>query len=157
MQAAARLLSPAETLLDVGAGIRPQTLIACRRHVCAEPHGPYADVLTAHGYEVIESPAPFVFDAVEADTVCFFDVIEHMERADGLRSLEKARATARQVVVFTPLGFMEQEGDAWGMGGEFWQKHRSGWTPDDFPDWACLVDGKFHEKRGGAFVAIWKR
>ena len=67
---------------------------------------------------------------------------------------------------------MEQESfeegvDPWGMGGVEWQKHRSGWMPDDFPTtdgWSVVVCENFFledaygrklEEPIGAFWAVW--
>ncbi len=65
--------------------------------------------------------------------------------------------------MFTPLGFTEQdapenEKDPWGHGGGFeWQRHRSGWTPEDFPaeqGWTVFVCKDFIKKMGT--VASWR-
>lgn len=154
-----------DIVLDVGAGIRPQGLVPCERHVCAEPHGEYADALAAAGYVVIRARATAALGQMgPVDTVVALDVIEHMEREEGEAFLAAAVRKARhQVVVFTPLGFMPQDGtngpsgatDPWGLQGQHWQAHRSGWTPADFPGWRCVVDAHFHKKhRHGAFFAI---
>lgn len=144
-----------DTVLDIGPGLRPQSLVDCRnRQISVEPHWEYADVLEADGREVIRDSAPHALQLIKAvDTVTMLDVIEHMEKADGLETILRAIHLAkRQVIVFTPMGFLEQSGgedaDAWGMQGQFWQKHRSGWTPDEFPGWIILSDVN-------AFFAIW--
>ncbi len=50
-------------------------------------------------------------------------------------TIARARYIAtQQVVLYTPYGFVEQTHDEWGLGGEEWQTHRSGWLPKDFPD-----------------------
>lgn len=166
-------IQPADVLLDVGAGIRPQQFIRCRRHVCVEPHGEYAEILRVAGMEVIQAEAVYGLHAIDIgepiDTVVSIDVIEHLTREDGARMIaELVRLATRQVVLFTPLGFMPQHGgherDPWGMQGQHWQEHRSGWTPEDFPGWKCLVDRAFHKKafdgeghehfECGAFFAI---
>jgi len=65
------------------------------------------------------------------DTVFALDVIEHLLRADGERLLQEvARVAYRQIVVFTPLGFMPQSYDnrrnrIAGDGRGYWQTHRS--------------------------------
>lgn len=162
-------LKPVATLLDVGAGIRPQRFVECRRHVCLEPHGEYCDVLRANGFETIEAAVPAGLVGLDLgaaiDTVIAVDVIEHLTREDGLAMVAEVTQLARsQVVIFTPLGFMPQDGggekDAWGFQGQHWQEHRSGWTPDDFPGWRCFISGDFHHRAGkpfGAFFAIWNR
>lgn len=151
------------TVLDVGAGLRPQSLVTCREHICIEPHAEYADELEAAGLKVIRDAAPRVLDFFDTpvDTVVMLDVIEHMDKADGLDTIRRACGLARhQVIVFTPLGFMPQSGgeesDAWGMHGQQWQEHKSGWTPEDFPGWLHLVDEHFAPGHA-AFVAIWNR
>ena len=63
-------------------------------------------------------------------------MIEHMDKPDAPRVIELAqRAATRQVVIYTPLGFMEQTTDAWGLGGDYWETHRSGWLPEELGDW----------------------
>jgi hypothetical protein len=161
---AAGWLHQVDILLDVGAGIRPQALVPCSRHICAEPHGEYADVLAAHGFEVIRARATEALARIDrVDTIVALDVIEHMERDEGEAFIKAAVAKARhQVVIFTPLGFMPQDGgdaaDPWGLQGQHWQAHRSGWTPADFPGWRCLIGKDFHKKHNhGAFFAIHTR
>jgi hypothetical protein len=154
-------------VLDVGAGIRPQTFIKAKKHVCVEPHGEYADWLRDNGYCVLQSTAHSALSKVqEVDTVVMLDVIEHMTKAEGFTLLGLCKEKANQIVIFTPIGFCKQsykegEKDAWGMNGTYWQTHRSGWEPSEFraeDGWTVHVDPTFHEGRNcGAFFAIWNR
>ena len=69
------------------------------------------------------------FEPESFDAVVAFDLIEHLDREDGfglLRTME--RIARRRVVVFTPNGFLQQDGTAENV----WQRHRSGWTAADF-------------------------
>ena len=145
------------TVLDIGAGIRPMGWFKPKQHICVEPFEPYAAQLRAAGYWV------WGMTAVEAlclahggppiDAVYLLDVIEHMPRATGERALWAARALKpAQIVVSTPNGFLAQQGDAWGMGGEYWQEHRSGWTPADFPGWTISLYDNGHPR--GGFTAV---
>lgn len=104
------------------------------RHICVEPYGPYADVLESSGFEVVRKSALEALKETKAQAVYLLDVIEHMEK-DEAREVIELSMRADQVVIFTPYGFVPQESDAWGMGGEYWQKHRSGWLPEEFPGW----------------------
>jgi ABC-type polysaccharide/polyol phosphate transport system ATPase subunit len=152
-------LEPARSVVDVGPGINPQTLLSADVHVCIEPFEPYVARLRAN---VGEDPR-FVFltgtwaEILPAfadhsiDTILALDVIEHLERADGQQFLvESTRVARRQIVLFTPLGFYPQsydpgDRDRWGMGGGLWQTHRSGWTPEDFPNtWHIVACADFH-------------
>ncbi len=107
-----------------------------RRHVCIEPHGAYCERLSAAGYEVVQRTAFEALRDMNAQAIYLLDVIEHMEKDEAAQVLKLALEHASiQVVVYTPLGFVEQHEDAWGLGGEVWQTHRSGWTPEEFPGW----------------------
>jgi len=149
-----------DRLIDVGPGIRPFDGFSAGTHLCIEPHGEYVDVLIEQGYPVIWSTAlnalPFLRNF---EVILFIDVIEHMTKYDGIICLDYAKELAtRQVVVFTPLGFMEQgvgeDGlDAWGMKGGSWQEHRSGWTPDEFQGWDIYMGNNYHRGHS-AFTAI---
>lgn len=157
-KAAAEIVKDCDTLMDIGCGIRPQNMVRCKRHICVEPHGEYAEILKKNHYEVIQKKALEALDEFEfVDTIFALDVIEHMEREDGEAFLKKAVSKAKsQVVVFTPLGFMPQEEtgetDAWGLHGQEFQRHRSGWVPDDFPGWKLFVRTK--GKAYGEFIAV---
>jgi Methyltransferase domain len=173
-------LEPARVVVDVGPGIRPQTILSPEIHVCVEPYRPYVAKLR----EITGDDPHFVFltatwDRVlplmpddSVDSVVALDVIEHLERRQGKKLLAEARRIARQqVIIFTPLGFYDQSysedraTDAWGMEGVYWQTHRSGWTPDDFSeDWHIVACSDFHtvnedqvplDEPFGAFWAIY--
>lgn len=144
------------TVLDIGAGLRPMGWYKPKRHICVEPFEPYASRLHAAGYEVV--PLPAISALVRAiqgdvDAIYLLDVIEHMHRLEGEAVLQMAYGLKpKQVVVSTPNGFYPQEHDAWGLGGEYWQRHRSGWTPDDFPTWTISYYDNGTQQ--GGFTAV---
>ena len=153
-------IRPVDTIYDIGAGIRPQPFFKAARHVCIEPHDEYAEWLEQHDYPVLRRTAFAALPlAPPVETIFLLDVIEHMPKLVGLDVIKMAHARAtRQIVVFTPLGFNEQsygagEKDRWGMNGGYWQTHRSGWEPEDFPGWTIIEDPAFHGSFG-AFFAI---
>jgi len=138
-----------ETVLDVGAGVRPMNWYKPTRHICVEPCEQYAKHLTEAGYEVIGKTALEALRTKrKGHAVYLLDVIEHMEKNDALEVIRLAQIGARQVVLFTPVGFMEQDSDGWGLGEDSWQTHRSGWLPREFPDWQTSFYGR-------GFYAIW--
>lgn len=168
-----------DVLLDVGCGIRPQTLAIGRFHVCCEPFPEYASHLQAairsrsvRGDLVLQLSWADVlrsFPDKSVDTVFLLDVIEHLEKEEGARLLrDTERIARRQIVLFTPLGFMPQHcagsTDGWGLGGAEVQEHLSGWSPDDFDGaWEIVGCRDFHtidgagkplERPFGAFFAI---
>lgn len=148
-------LKPGRSVLDIGAGVRPMQWYAPDYHVCLEPFPPYCQVLGDAGFTVIESPAPDGLEVLKLlgrtyDAVYLLDVVEHLGKGTGRRTLELAQKLATvQVVVYTPDGFKEQTKDVWGYGGDYWQTHRSGWTEEDFPGW------RIHRPAPGSLFAIW--
>ncbi|SPE35824.1 conserved hypothetical protein [Candidatus Sulfopaludibacter sp. SbA3] len=155
-----RKVMPAQVVMDVGSGIRPQTLVWPRVHICVEVHDEYVKYLCERlsgspRYLVVHSPwedALRTMASKSVDSVIALDFIEHLSKDDGWTFLAQAeRIARRQVVLFTPLGYIAQsyEGaeakDRWGMHGGYWQTHRSGWTPDDFSeDWEIIGCRDYH-------------
>lgn len=174
-QAAASRIRDVDVILDVGCGIRPVNFFAPVTHLCVEPYEPYLAAMPKdRRFVVFNSTWDQVMPALSTgsvDTVFLLDVIEHIEKPDGLRMLQEAQRIATcQVVVFTPLGYYpqsyeEDSTDRWGFQGGYWQTHRSGWVPEDFgTGWEVLVCPDFHqvdqnheelEEPAGALWAVW--
>jgi hypothetical protein len=152
------------TVLEIGPGIHPKLDYALKTYVAVEPHDEYAALLRGRGLIVFQCRALDVLKFIRGvDSILLIDVLEHMGRGEGENvlqlSLEKAE---QQVAVFTPLGFQEQsykegEKDAWGMNGQYWQTHRSGWKPEDFPGFDVGVNPDFHGLGKGAIFAVHTR
>jgi hypothetical protein len=98
------------------------------------------------------------------DVALLLDVLEHIPKPDGHRLVTGLQTRFRKIVVFTPMGFMPQTEDVWGMGNPN-QIHVSGWTVADLtghdfeivaaePDYHQEGNGK---PRGGAIFAVWER
>lgn len=178
MRRARQRVHKVDVVLDVGPGIRPQTLVEPKVHICVEAFRPYVSRAIAelggssrhvflHGTWQELLPR---FADKSVDTVMAVDVIEHFTREDGEEFLQEAERLARcQVVLFTPVGLHEQayedgQEDAWGMQGGHWQTHRSGWQPEEFGEgWHKIVCRDFHQidahgnamdEPSGAFWAI---
>lgn len=170
-----------ETVLDIGCGIRPQTYVKPRYHICVEPYAEYVDYLNKLSLanktlRIVKGTAQEVLlnsRQDEVDSVFLLDVIEHLTKSEARYVIDKSvKAAKNQVVIFTPLGLREQmykegETDGWGYHGTIWQTHLSGWTPDDFTDeWELLiceeysyVDGKgnIYDKPEGVMWAIYTK
>lgn len=142
-----RYIMATDIVLDIGCGIRPQVFFDPVVHICIEPFDQYREVIKPffpNFSNVIylkedALKAIKMFDKNSIDSVFLFDVIEHLNKDDGLELLQEIdRVARRQIIIFTPYGFMPQHYeldetiDAWGLNGAQLQKHLSGWTPDDF-------------------------
>lgn len=126
-----RVVGPVESLLDLGAGIRPQDVLSARRSFRVDAWPRYRPDVVAD----LRRRLPFVNDAVDV-TWCS-DVIEHLPKADGKNLLgEMDRVSRRGVVVRTPVGFHPQDPEdvPWEIDREVrnpYQRHVSGWNPEE--------------------------
>ena len=154
-----KFLKRVDTLVDIGCGIRPFLNGNCKTRICVEPWKEYIDILN-HCHPKDASYVFLQMDALTAvktfpdnsvDSVCMIDLIEHLKKDEGIELLKQAdRISRKQIVVFTPLGFMpnhSEESDAWGLGGTHMQEHKSGWNPEDFDKtWCLYVCESYHLK-----------
>jgi len=167
-----------EIVLDIGCGIYPQNLNECRTHICCEPFAQYIEYLKANNtnkeklflyYNCSWEEILGIVCEKSIDSIFLIDVVEHLEKSKGIELLElTVKIAKRQVIVFTPLGFIQQTSsdgkDCWGLDGGIWQEHCSGWYPEDFDDrWEISASianhfrdnmGRSYEKPFGAFWAI---
>lgn len=79
-------------------------------------------------------------DLGQFDLVILGDVIEHFEKEDGYRLIEKLFEHSKNIIVSTPFGFIPQ--GAWA--GNEKEIHRSGWTQEDFERYS-IVESKILE------------
>jgi len=177
-----RVKRPVSSLLDIGPGIMPAGGFNAHVHILAEPCNEYIEklrvkyVANSEKYIVIKGLAEEIlqhFPESSIDVIAIIDVIEHMPKETGMKVIELAKKVAKNnIVLFTPLGFLEQEHadgkDAWGMNGGEWQKHLSGWYPEDFQGsgWEYFVLEDFHlldthgmlrSEPAGAFYAVYTK
>jgi hypothetical protein len=161
-------------VLDIGPGIYPMRFFKPKCHLCIEPFQQYIDILQEKMGEEIVILKAYAQEALDIipdksiDSIFLLDVIEHMEKEDGLRLIKSMERIAKiQIAIFTPLGFMPQEyeageKDAWGCDGIDVQTHKSGWLPEDFNEqWKFLISEDFHitDSKGipleKPFGALW--
>lgn len=160
------LLSDSRTVLDVGCGVG-NTLkeFCCPIKIGVDAHRPYL--------ENTEPDVPFIklnftaerlneiFLPHSLDSVTLIDVIEHFEKGVALNVLHQAEEiAAKKVIVFTPRGFFRQvEVDYYGLGGEGYQRHRSGWEVEDFQKlgYHIIIFNQFHDQENLAFLQSYGR
>lgn len=84
------------------------------------------------------------FDAVTA-----FDLIEHLTKKEGSKLIWQAQRIARKkVIILTPNGYVSQ--DARLRRGNRWNKHRCGWSEEEFlqQGFRCIGAGGLKIGRG---------
>lgn len=169
-------IKPVMIGFDIGTGIVSHDYLKTTLYVCCEPYEEYAKVLAGKiegkdNYVILQkdwmgSIAGLKDNSI--DSVFLIDVIEHLEKEEGRKLLKiTERVVRKQIVIFTPLGFVKQElleggKDAWGLNGATYQEHKSGWLPEDFDDtWDIYACKDFHntnnigEKIDKPFGALW--
>jgi len=151
----------AESILDIGCGtglllerFEAVVVVGLEIHrpylIHREFHSPHIIPIHADARHINKLFLPKTFTAVT-----LIDSIEHFSMAEGKEVLAMAEQIAsNRVVVFTPRGFFPQEDvDHYHLDGEFYQRHCSGWEPEDFLKigYEVLVLKGFHHAENPAF------
>lgn len=164
-------IQPVDSIIDVGCGVRPMVYFKPKTHICIDKFEPYLKALQKRfhsepGVVILNSDilaAMSLFLDESIDSIFILDAIEHLTKEDGLKILKEAKRIVRkQIIVATPLGFVDQdELAAWGLPENSLQHHLSGWHPKDFgPSWEFFVCQNYAPKQGstetfGKFYAIY--
>ena len=143
----------AKSILDVGCGKGRPMAFLNRQHaffaVGIDVFRPYlleAEALTAYDALVQGDVRRLPFRPRSFDIVLLIEILEHLERADGLALIKVMEQIARrQVVISTPVGEHEQH--------EFdsnpWQEHRHIWEPQELRALGYRVYGHGLRNLGG--------
>ena len=158
------LLSDSRTVLDIGCGIG-ETLkdFCCPIKIGVDAHRPYLEH-AKYGDQFIKlnfraEHLNELFLPKSFDSITLIDVLEHFEKAvawDVLRQVEEI--AAKRVIIFTPRGYFQQlDFDYYGLGGESFQRHRSGWEVEDFQNrgYNLVIFSKFHDQKNKAFLEVY--
>lgn len=133
-----RLGRGSASVLDMGTGVMASVDdLAPPVKIGLDAHRPYLENRRSRNAVPLNADALAVgelFVPGAVDLVTLLDVIEHFTPEDAASLLDQAeRVAAKRVVVATPRGEFPQDGfDAYGLGGEELQRHRSAWQPEDF-------------------------
>ena len=118
-----------------------------------DAHPPALAEVTADRKICGNMPAALHFlESKSVDAVICLDAIEHLSKPDGLEALREFERLARRlVVIFTPRGFVPQEGE------RPWQRHLSGWEPQELEalGYEVFLWKDFDYGRGVVEDAIW--
>ena len=160
------LLSESRSVLDIGCGVG-ETIkdFCCPIKIGVDAHRPYLEhSKSKYGEQFVKlnfraERLSELFLPKSLDSVTLIDVIEHFEKEvawDVLRQVEEI--ASKRVIIFTPRGFFHQrEFDHYDLGGESFQRHRSGWEVEDFKDrgYNIVIFSKFHDQKNKAFLEVY--
>ncbi|GIP24120.1 class I SAM-dependent methyltransferase [Paenibacillus sp. J22TS3] len=152
----------ADSVLDIGCGIGVLwEQYDSKIIIGMDVHRPYLE----HLVHLPRRAIPIHADARRArelfiprslSAVTLIDSLEHFTKEEGLQLLKDAETIARdQVIVFTPRGFFPQQGvDNYGLSGEQYQTHYSGWESEEFLGlgYNVKVFKNFHHAENPSFV-----
>ena len=158
------LLVDSSTVLDVGCGVGTTLKeFCCPIKIGVDAHRPYLEN-AKYGEQFIKlnfsaERLNELFLPNSLDSVTLIDVIEHFEKEVGFNVLRQVEEiAAKRVIVFTPRGFFKQiDVDHYGLGGESYQRHRSGWEVEDFQKlgYNVVIFSKFHDQENKAFLQVY--
>jgi len=158
------LLADSRTVLDVGCGVGTTLKeFCCPIKIGVDAHRPYLEN-AKFGEQFIKlnftaERISELFLPNSLDSVTLIDVIEHFEKGVALDVLSQVEKIAcKRVIVFTPRGFFKQiDVDHYGLGGESYQRHRSGWEVEDFQKlgYNVVIFSKFHDQNNKAFLQVY--
>ena len=129
------IIPPEDTILDLGVGPDSPAQNLPNRRTGVDVYQPHLDRAQNLAAKVLHDLRimPLPFPPKSFGVVLMLDVLEHLEDRDAINLLKEAeRIAEKQVIIYTPLGFVAQERDIYGLGGDFWMKHRCGFHPKCF-------------------------
>ena len=99
-------------------------------------------------------PADFV-----PDCSMMIDTLEHIERRAALDFVSDLQTSFNLILLFVPIGEHPQNSDAWEMGNDFHQTHKSTWYETDIREMGFdgYIERGFHGEKGDAMFATWER
>ena len=158
------LLVDSISVLDVGCGVGATLKeFCCPIKIGVDAHRPYLEnAKYDEQYIKLNFKAEHISELFlpnSLDSVTLIDVIEHFEKEVAINVLRQVEEIAtKRVIVFTPRGFFKQiDVDHYGLGGESYQRHRSGWEVEDFQKlgYNVVIFSKFHDQKNIAFLQVY--
>lgn len=143
-------LAGCESVLDVGCGAAPTMReLGVARSVGAEAYRPSIERALKEKLqdEIVETDIRQIskhFTPKQFDACVAMDVIEHVNKADGLELMRSMETIAKKrVVFFTPNGFLPQRHAA----NDDLEEHLSGWDPVEMRGLGYQVIGLLGPKK----------
>ncbi len=118
---------------------------------CLDVFGPYLKECQKLGYKTLHLDASKIlenFKPAAFDIILAIDFLEHLEKERGLKLLkDMEKISRRQILIFSPLGFVPMDIDNFGYDNTYFQTHRSAWSQEDFQKrgYNCMVLKNLHK------------
>lgn len=115
---------------------------------CVDIYKPYLKICQEYGFKTIHTDIRQIekyFPKNSIDIVWLLDVMEHLDKKDGLEVLDKVeRIAKKQIIVWVPVGWLPQDIQ---NDGNIHQKHRSAWYKEDFErrGYKCEILLNYHQ------------
>ena len=104
-------------------------------------------------------------DCADMDCCMMIDVLEHFDKATALELVERIKQSFNKFLLFIPEGLHPQTKDAFKLGADKYQTHRSTWLADEIaeeldmsPANITFDPNQHRNKRSkGALFVVWER
>jgi len=141
-------------ILDIGCG--DKTMIQTLKN---------QNITTVDGWEKFKpdllwdlNNTPLPYEDNSFDTVLALDLIEHLNRENGVALLQDLKRIARKnILLLTPLFWTDNTQNVQNSDSPYYQNlydlHKSRWTLDDFKDWTRITDKLYYKDY---FLGVWE-
>jgi cyclopropane fatty-acyl-phospholipid synthase-like methyltransferase len=127
-----------DSILDLGCGLSCKSqYLSARVKVGVDIYRPYLLIASVEYdgalicHDITKIKDLFLYRSF--DVILLLDVVEHLQKEQSLQLIADCEQIAKKAVIIeTPLGYIPQNIDIWGHGGDKYQTHRSGWTKEEF-------------------------
>jgi len=144
-----KALADCSSCLDIGCGENPPSrFLKFDRYLGIDGHAPTIDAAKRkhpqREFEVVRAEDMRTrFEDNAFDCVIALDLIEHLEKSDGIKFIDEiSRIAKKKVLLFTPNGFVPQQSHDGDL-----QEHLSGWDAEEMRSYGFQVLG-MHGPKG---------
>ena len=122
------------SVLDIGCGIKTYSNIIKNKTSKVITIDAWGNVSPDIVMDISKTKLPF--NKNEFDVGLMIDLIEHLDKNDGLFALDEAKRVCKKIILLTPLWWDDNHENTsnsslWCYGNEY-NHHKSLWSPDDF-------------------------
>lgn len=154
-----------KTIVDLGCGTAKASLrIPCKKLIAVDVFEPYLEIIRKKGRKNVETRRMNILEFAKnmklnkeiVDIVLLGDVIEHLEKEQGVTLLKDLKEITERIIVFTPVGPVELDKDPWGFENDEFHTHRSAWYPEELVELGFRVNvlKNYHSKKTNKLLKV---